>query len=88
MNLLFKMINKVRIVLFLGAMILSVSVFAQKKTAFLQLFGTIQDGTKNLNGAQLQVMENGSVVQTVAAKDNGSFVVVFDLGKEYTLVFS
>lgn len=88
MKLILKMVNKTCIAFLVFFVLVSAGAEAQKKTAFLQLFGAVQDGTKNLSGAQLQVFENGSVVQTIAAKDNGTFVVVFDLGKEYSLVFS
>jgi hypothetical protein len=88
MNLIFKTVSRKAHLVSLFLFLFTGMAFAQKKTAFLQLFGSVQDGSKNLSGAQLQVYENGSVVQTISAKDNGSFLVVLDLGKEFTLVYS
>jgi len=89
MNLILKpVLKKIYFVPLLLLLFATTVSNAQKKTAFLQLFGSVQQGSKNLSGAQLQVMEGGTVIETIAAKDNGSFVVVFDLGKEYSLVFS
>jgi hypothetical protein len=61
---------------------------AQKKTSFFQWYGNAKSGTKNLPGAEIKVYENGNVVQTVQAKDNGGFILMFDLGHDYTVVFS
>jgi hypothetical protein len=76
---------------FLTALFLGASTFlsnAQKKTSFLQINGTIKTSGKNLGAVEIKVMENGSAVQSVQSKDNGSFIVMMDLNKDYEIVFS
>ena len=64
------------------------SVYAQKKTAFVQFYGSTKSNSKNINGVTIDVFENGSVVQNLQSADNGSFIVMMDLNKQFLLVFS
>lgn len=88
MHLSLKIFDKVRIVFVMMTMLLSFSAFAQKKTAFVQFFGDVTSGNKKLSAAQVQVVQNGSVLQTTPVKENGSWTVTLDLGKEYVIVYS
>jgi hypothetical protein len=88
MNLILKIFYKVRIVFLIFTLLFSFTADAQKKTAFLQFSGNVSSGTKKLPTAQLQVFENGSLKETIPAKENGSWIVTLDLGKEYILVYS
>src|SRR5438045_3509280 len=88
MHLSLKIFDKVRIVFMMMTMLLSFSAFAQKKTAFVQFFGDVTSGNKKLSAAQVQVVQNGSVLQTTPVKENGSWTVTLDLGKEYVIVYS
>jgi len=83
-----KILDKVRIVFLIMTMLFSFSAEAQKKTAFAQFFGDITSGGKKLSKAQIQVSVNGSVIQTLPAKENGSWTVTLDLGKEYIITYS
>ena len=86
--MILKIVEKFRVVSLVMAMLLSFSAVAQKKTAFAQFFGDVTSGSKKLSNAQLQVMENGSVVQTIPIKENGTWRMTLDLGKEYIVVYS
>src|SRR6185436_8584838 len=51
-------------------------------------FGDVTSGNKKLSAAQVQIIQNGSVLQTTPVKENGSWTVTLDLGKEYVIVYS
>ena len=53
----------------------------------VELKGKIKKDNKPLGGVTIQVSGNGTAPQTITSKENGSFSIVLDLQKSYSVTF-
>ena len=70
------------------AFVLMMQGIHAQRTGNVQISGKVKKDGRPVSACDINVMQNGSVIQTIQSKENGSFIVTLDLQKNYTISFA